>query len=224
MFGRTERLFTGGQRALARREFPTAERLLREALARDPGRAHIRLYLAHALAEQGRQDDAERELATAMAQGPSSFVFPLHLGILALDGGEPNRARDAVAAAARLAPDNRLVAGYAELLRWTESGGPPSPRLASLVAEQDESFRARVLLRLAETTLELHGSKAAAALLDSPPDTVDLPLPLWLGSLRHPDRLEYAERLLERDRYEDAALVITSRPELLTDARAPALL
>src|SRR5688572_28766173 len=119
MFGRTERLFSRGQRALARRDFVGAERLLREALGRDPGRPHIRLYLAHALAGQGRQADAERELAAATGRAPTSFVFPLHLGIVVLDDGEVARARDAFRAAARLAPDNPLVAGYVELARWT---------------------------------------------------------------------------------------------------------
>lgn len=224
MFGRTERLFSRGQRALARRDFGGAERLLREALARDPGWPHMRLYLAHALAGQGRQAEAECELAGAIGRAPTSFVLPLHLGIVVLDAGEPARARDALQAAARLAPDNPLVAGYVELARWTECGGTPPAQLARLAGELPESFRARVLLRLAETTLEALGGKAALALLDPPPEPIDLPLPLWFGSLRHRGRLEYAEHLLDRGRFEEAVLVVTSEPRLVADARASALL
>jgi hypothetical protein len=224
MFGRTERLFSRGQRALARRDFAGAERLLREALARDPAYAHVYLYLAHALAGQERAAEAERAIATATTLSVGSFVFPLHRGILALDAGEPARARSAVEAAARLAPDNRLVAGYAELVEWTERAGPPSARLAELAGELPESFGARALLRLAETTRATHGPRAAVALLDAPPEPIGLPLTLWLGGLRHRDRLEHVEQLLRRERFEEAACVLAAEPALMRDARAPALL
>jgi tetratricopeptide (TPR) repeat protein len=224
MFGATEQLFSRGQRALAQRDFSGAERLLRAALARDPAYAHVHLYLAHALAEQERLVDAERSLATAMKMAPALFVFPLHHGIVLLDAGDPARARAAVARAARLAPDNGLVAGYAHLVAWTESGGPPPPRLAELVGELPESFRVRALLRLAEITLEMRGPKGALDLLDPPPEPMGLPFTLWLAALRHGDRLAYAERLVERGRFEEAAYLITSRPALMADPRGPALL
>ncbi|PYM79270.1 MAG: hypothetical protein DME13_26545, partial [Candidatus Rokuibacteriota bacterium] len=57
-FDRTERCLTRGQCALARRDFATAEALLREALAQDPQYSHIQMYLAHALAEQERRAEA----------------------------------------------------------------------------------------------------------------------------------------------------------------------
>jgi tetratricopeptide (TPR) repeat protein len=224
MFGRTEQLFSRGQRALARRDFSGAERLLRAALARDPGYAHIHLYLAHALAEQERLADAERSLTTAMRMAPALFVFPLHHGIILLDAGDPARARDAVAAAARLAPDNRLVAGYGQLAAWTECGGPPPARLAELAGELPESFRARALLHLAETALTARGPRSALDLLDPPSEPVGLPFTLWLAALRHGDRLDYAARLVERGRFEEASYVIASRPALMADPRTPALL
>lgn len=224
MFGRTERLFSRGQRALARRDFAAAETLLREALATDPDYAHIHLYLAHALAEQERLAEAERSLAVALDLAPTSFVFHLHHGIIVLDAGDPARAHDAVAAAARLAPGNRVVAGYAELVAWTQRGGPPTARLAQQAGDLPESFGARALLRLAETTLETRGAKAAVALLDPPPEPMGLPFMLWLGGLRHRDRLGYAEHLLDRERFDEAAYFIASQPTLMADARAPALL
>ena len=82
MFGRTERLFWRGQRALSRRDFVTAETLLRAALARSPGDPHLYLYLAHALAEQERVGEAEHALARAIELAPSPFVFHLHLSLI----------------------------------------------------------------------------------------------------------------------------------------------
>ena len=224
MFGRTERLFSRGQRALARRDFAAAETLLRAALAAAPAYAHIHLYLAHALAEQERLPEAERALAAAIDMAPTSFVFPLHHGIIVLDAGEAARAADAFAAAARLAPDNRFVAGYAELASWTERGGPPTARLAEQAGELSESFGGRVLLRLAETTLETRGGAAAVALLDPPPEPIGLSLGLWLGGLRHRNRLDYAEQLLGRRRFDEAAVFIASQPGLMADPRGPGLL
>jgi tetratricopeptide (TPR) repeat protein len=224
MFGRTERLLSRGQRALSRRDFAGAETLLRDAVAADPADARIHLYLAQALAEQDRVQDAEATLTAAADMAPEAFVVPLHHGIVVLDAGEPARARGFVADAARLAPDNRLVAGYGELMAWSEHGGRPSVRLAELAGELSEAFRARVLLRLAEVTLQARGPRAAVALLELPPEPMGLPFTLWLGGLRHRDRLEYAEQLLSRERFEDAAYFIASQPSLMADSRAPALL
>ena len=224
MFGRAERLFSRGQRALSRRDFTGAEALLRQALAAHPDSAHVRLYLAHALAEQDRLPEAEHELAVASDRAPSAFVFPLHHGIVVLDAGDPSRARAAFATASRLAKDNRLVAGYVDLARWYEHAGAPPVSLAAPAREFAESLGARVLLHLAETVLDTRGPKAAVALLDPPPEPMGLPLSLWLGSLRHRDRLRYAERLLERQRFDEAAEFVAAQPALMADPRAPALL
>src|SRR5919109_2311596 len=135
MFGRTERLFSRGQRALSRGDYAGAEAALRAALARTPNDPHLHLYLAHALAEQERLADAERALAIATELAPTAFVFPLHHGILLVDAGDPGRARTFTARAAALAPHNRLVEGYGELVEWAERGGPPSARLVELAGE-----------------------------------------------------------------------------------------
>src|SRR5207247_2179983 len=118
------------QHALARRDFPAAEALLREALARDPDYAHVHMYLAHALAEQERLAEAEAALARALALAPGIFVFPLHLGIVRLDAGDTGGARLALESAARLAADNPLVAGYLDLVAWGDAG--PRDALAAL--------------------------------------------------------------------------------------------
>jgi predicted negative regulator of RcsB-dependent stress response len=224
MLRRPDRLLSRGQRALFRRDFVGAEALLREALTEASGQAPIHLYLAHALAEQGRLAEAERSLAVATDMAPASFVYPLHRGIMLLDAGDPARARDAFAASARLALDNRLVAGYVELAAWTEDGRAPSVRLAELALEPSDAFRARALLRLAETTLERHGRRAAVRLLEPPPEPLGLPFSQWLGALRYRDRLAYAEQLLGRERFDEAVCFIASQPPLMADPRAPALL
>ena len=224
MFGRTDRLFWRGQRALSRGDFVTAEMLLRAALARAPHDAHLHLYLAHALAEQERVSEAEQALARAVELAPSAFVFRLHHAIVLLDAREAGRARAAVSAASALAPGNRLVEGYAELVAWAARGGPPSRRLMELSGELPESFGARALLQLAQVTLETRGPHAMLDVLEPPPEPVGLPLGLWVGALRYRDRVRFAETLVERRRFGAAVDFLAAEPALMRDARTPALL
>src|SRR2546428_124508 len=169
-FDRTERCLTRGQHALARRDFPAAEALLREALARDPDYAHGHMYLAHALAEQERLAEAEAALARAMALAPGIFVFPLHLGIVRLDAGDTGGARLALESAARLAPDNPPLAGYLDLVAWEQGDYTRLVGLGRSARELPESFRARLLLRLAAARLATRGPKTAIALLEPSPE------------------------------------------------------
>jgi hypothetical protein len=224
-FDPTERRLTRGQKALARRDWVAAEALLRETLALDPAYAHVHLYLAHALAEQERGADAEAALARAMALAPDNHVFPLHLGIVRLDAGDPAGAREALEAAARLAPENPLVAGYRDLVAW--EGGDPAA-LAALgrhARDLPESFRARLLLRLAAAALAARGPGAALALLAPPDDApLGLTLPAPLRRRWRRRRLERAERLVARERFEAAADYLAAQPDALEEPGAPALL
>jgi tetratricopeptide repeat protein len=224
MFGRTERLLSRGQLALSRRDYTAAETLLRAAVARTPRDPHAHLYLAHALAEQERLAEAERALAVATALAPTAFVFRLHQGIVLLDAGDLPRARAALLTASTAAPDNRLVAGYKELVAWAERGGPASARLVELAGELPESFGARVLLHLARVTLETRGPRAVLEVVETPPEPPGLPLALWVGALRYRDRVRYVEDLIRRERFDDAVYFIAAQPALLRDARAPMLL
>ena len=206
-FDRTERCLTRGQCALARRDFATAEALLREALAQDPQYSHIQMYLAHALAEQERRAEAEAALERAMALAPDNFVFPLHLGIIRLDADDAAGAREALPRAARLASDNALVAGYLDLVAWETSGRRDTlAAVGRRARDLPESFRARLLLRLAATTLAARGPKAALALLEPPPERpFEIPLPASLRRRRRRRRLARARRLADAGRFEDAA-------------------
>jgi hypothetical protein len=224
MVGRTHGLVSRGQHALSRRDYMAAERLLRAAVGRSPRDPHAHLYLAHALAEQERLAEAERALAVAAELAPAAFVFRLHQGIVLLDAGDLPRARAALQSASTAAPQNRLVAGYGELVAWAEQGGPPRPRLVELAGELPESFGARVLLHLARVTLETRGPRAILEVVETPPEPFGLPLALWLGALRYRDRVRYAEDLIGRGRFEDAVYFIAAQPALLRDARVPDLL
>jgi tetratricopeptide (TPR) repeat protein len=224
-FDRAGRCLTRGQRALARRDFSDAERLLREALERRPRSAHVHLYLAHALAEQERLADAEAALDRAVELAPRNFVVPLHLAIVRLDAGQHAPAREALERAARLAPDNPLVAGYLDLVAWAEGEHGRLDAVGRRARELPESFRARLLLHLAAWTLRTHGGKAAVALLEPPPDrpfAIRLPAPLRARWRRR--RGERARRLLEAGRFEDAADYLAAQPGALEEPEAHALL
>ena len=224
-FDRAGRCLTRGQRALARRDFLDAERLLREALGGRPHSAHVHLYLAHALAEQERLADAEAAFERAAALAPHNFVVPLHLAIVRLDAAQHARAGEALERAARLAPDNPLVAGYLDLGAWAEGEHGRLDGLGRRARELPESFRARLLLHLAAWTLRTRGGKAAVALLEPPPDRpLAIRLPAPLRARWHRRRGERARRLLEAGRFEDAADYLAAQPGALDDADAHALL
>ena len=225
-FDRTERCLTRGQHALARRDFPAAEALLREALARDPDYAHVHMYLAHALAEQERLAEAEAALARAMALAPGIFVFPLHLGIVRLDAGDTGGARLALESAARLAPDNPLVAGYLDLVAWETAGQRDTlAALGRSARDLPESFRARLLLRFAAARLATRGPKTAIALLEPPPEPpLGIRLPASLRRRWCRRRLARARRLVDAGRFEDAADSLAGRPDVLEEPGAGELL
>jgi tetratricopeptide (TPR) repeat protein len=224
-FDRTERCLARSQRALARRNFPDAERLLREALIADPLRPHLHMYLGHALAEQERLRDAEAALERAAALAPDNFVFPLHLGIVRLDAGQYAVAREALARGARLAPDNPLIAGYLDLVAWAEGEDRRLEALGRRARHLPESFRARLLLHVADWALRTRGGPAAVALLAPPPDrpfAIRLPGPLHARWRRR--RGERARRLLEAGRFEEAADYLAAQPGALDEPEAHALL
>ncbi len=211
-FDRTERCLTRGQHALARRDFPAAEALLREALARDPDYAHVHMYLAHALAEQERLAEAEAALARAMALAPGIFVFPLHLGIVRLDAGDTGGARLALESAARVAWE---TAGQRDTLA----------ALGRSARDLPESFRARLLLRLAAARLATRGPKTAIALLELPPEPpLGIRLPASLRRRWRRRRLARARRLVDAGRFEDAADSLAGRPDVLEEPGAGELL
>src|SRR5260370_2260481 len=127
-----------------------------------------------------------------MALAPDNFVFPLHLGIIRLDADGAAGAREALRRGARLASDNALVAGYLDLVAWETAGRRDTlAALGRRARDLPESFRARLLLRLAATTLAARGPKAALALLEPPPErpfAVPLPAPFGARLRRRPLR------------------------------------
>jgi len=224
-FDRTERCLRRGQRALAHRDFVSAEALLRDAVAADPQSAPSHLYLAHALAEQERLTDAETALARAGALAPDNFVFPLHLAIVRLDAEQRAPAREALVRAARLAPDNPLVGGYRDLVAWEDGDRAALSALRDHARHLPESFRARLLLRLASMALGTRGGKAALALLEPAPDPpFGIPLPPPLRSRWRRRRLARARGLVEAGRLDDAADYLAAQPDALAEPGARELL
>jgi tetratricopeptide repeat protein len=220
-FDRAERCLTRGQRALARRDFAGAEKLLREAITRDSRLAHAHLYLAHALAEEERLTDAETTLERGAALAPANFVFPLHLAILRLDADQRAPARDALGRALQLASDNPLVIGYRHLIAWEDGDPGALEALRREARELPESFRARLLLRLAATALATRGGAAAVSLLEPAPEP-PFGIP-WSPALRarwRRRRLVRAQKLVEAGRMEDAAEYLAAQPDTLSEPGA----
>jgi tetratricopeptide (TPR) repeat protein len=224
-FDRAGRYLTRGQRALARRDFAGAEKLLREAITRDSRLAHAHLYLAHALAEQERLTDAETTLDRGAALAPANFVFPLHLAILRLDADQRAPARDALARALQLAPDNPLVVGYRHLIAWEDGDRGALEALRRQARELPESFRARLLLRLAARALAARGGAAAVSLLEPAPEPpFGIPLPPGLRARWRRRRLERARKLVEAGHMEDAAEYLAAQPDALSEPGAREML
>jgi len=224
-FDRAGRCLTRGQRALARRDFASAETLLREALACTSLSAHAHLYLAHALAEQERLTEAETALDRAAALAPDNFVVPLHLAIVRLDADQRATARDALMRAARLARANPLVAGYLDLIAWEDGDRRALDSLRRRARGLPESFRARLLLRLTAAALAARGGGAALALLEPAPEPpFGLPLPRGLRARWRRHRLQRAQRLVEAGRLEDAADYLAAQPDALSEPGARELL
>ena len=224
-FDRAGRCLTRGQRALARRDFSAAETALHEAIALDPLSAHAHLYLAHALAEQQRLTDAEAALERGAALAPENFVLPLHLAIVRLDADQPARAREALGRAAALAADNPLVAGYRAVVTWGDGDRGALEALRRQARELPESFRARLLLRLAAGALAARGGAAALALLEPVPEReLGIPWPRALRAGWRRRRVARAQRLVAAGRMEDAADYLAARPDALTESGARELL
>jgi len=183
------------------------------------------MYLGHALAEQERLEEAEAAFERAEALDPGNFVFPLHRAIVRLDAERRAPAREALERAARLAADNVLVAGYRDLLAWEEGDRARLATLGRRARELPESFRARLLLRVAATTLVMRGGAAAVAVLAPEPERpLGIPLPGPLRARWRRRRLERARRLVDTGRVEDAADYLAAQPDALDEPGARELL
>ena len=98
---RVEQVFRQGQRALRAHDLEHAVELLRQGVELDPGYARLRCWLARALAEAGRMDEADEAFAAATAlraeradlADRSRAVVPLERGLAWLDHGDVARAR-----------------------------------------------------------------------------------------------------------------------------------
>lgn len=86
-------------------DWSRAERLLRAAVRRAPGKVEYRVGLAFLLSTAGRRNDAVRELERARELKPVTSVVSADLGFMFLYSGLPGRAAEACERAFALAPD-----------------------------------------------------------------------------------------------------------------------
>ncbi len=112
-----------------------AIRACRDGLARHPQYLSVRVILARALAEQGRVDDASRELQAVLQQAPDNLAATRDLADLHLRGEEYQAALEWFKRASELSPhDPAIQARIDELTRLLENavaeslaaGAPPS--------------------------------------------------------------------------------------------------
>src|SRR5262249_36353899 len=159
------------------------------------------------------------------ALAPANFVFPLHLAIIEVDADQRAAARDALARARRLAPDNPLVVGYRHLIAWEDGDRGALEALRRQARELPESFRARLLLRLAATALAARGGAAAVSRLEPAPEPpFGIPLPPALRARWRRRRLERARKFVEAGHMEDAAEYLAARPDALSEPGAREML
>ncbi|MBM3999716.1 MAG: tetratricopeptide repeat protein [Planctomycetes bacterium] len=93
------------------------ERLLREALAREPNHRAARMLLADLLADQGRVDESERELGERLRVDPRDAQAHHSLGLLLESTGRRDEALAAYRDAVRHEPENPLYILSLETLR-----------------------------------------------------------------------------------------------------------
>ena len=145
---KTERLFSRGQRLLARGSFEDAIQSFDRAIASDSSYAHIYLYKALALAELERYDQAVAQIDEATRLNSRNFVFSLYLGCIHFDERRLDAAATAFRQAASLDPGNTLVSSYQLLTEYVSGRKEALARLAPQLNSLPDSFKARLLVAL----------------------------------------------------------------------------
>lgn len=145
---RTERLFSKGQRLLARGCFEDAIQSFDRAIASDSRYAHIYMYKALALAELEKYDEAVAQIEEATRLDSPNFVFSMYLGCIHFDERRFDSAAAAFRQAASLAPDNSLVSSYQLLTEYVRGSKGALARLAPQLNTLPDSFKARLLVVL----------------------------------------------------------------------------
>jgi tetratricopeptide (TPR) repeat protein len=144
----TERLFSRGQRLLARGCFEDAIQSFDRAIASDSSYAHIYVYKALALGELERYDQAIAQIDEATRLNSRNFVFSLYLGCIHFDEHRLDAAGAAFRQAASLDPGNTLVSSYQLLTEYVSGRKGALARLAPQLNSLPDSFKARLLVAL----------------------------------------------------------------------------
>src|SRR5262249_2476498 len=105
-------------------------------------------------------------------------------------------------------------AGYLQLIAWEDGDRGALETLRRQARELPESFRARLLLRLAAKAIATRGGAAAVALLEPAPEPpFRIPLPAALRARWRRRRLERTQRLVEAGRVGGAAAYLAAQPD-----------
>lgn len=165
-----------GRSLLALSRTDEALEALREASALAPSSADIAIAMGDALAAKGALPTAIAEYQRALRLDPSATQAHLHLAVLWLDAGEPDKAEAELtsaetngAAAELIAPIHTAIAEHRVLQR--SSGGYVRHLFDQFAADYDERMRSRLGYSAPETlrdlcTLLLGPPRKSLAVLD----------------------------------------------------------
>jgi len=102
-------LFFGAQAALMEKEYETAEEAFKKCVALNYNTAESVGFLSTAMKEQGKMEEAEKELAAAVALYPDNLDILIQAVNFYIDQGKNEEAEKSLSAAIKLAPDNTAL-------------------------------------------------------------------------------------------------------------------
>ena len=117
-------LFFGAQAALMEKEYETAEEAFKKCVALNYNTAESVGFLSTAMKEQGKMEEAEKELAAAVALYPDNLDILIQAVNFYIDQGKNEEAEKSLSAAIKLAPDNTalvLIGNNQDALSYHES-------------------------------------------------------------------------------------------------------
>jgi tetratricopeptide (TPR) repeat protein len=119
---------------------------LSQAIRRDPGQSLPYYHLAIALAKMGRFGEAVQVGRRLVALDPGNLGGWNNLGLMALQGGQPDEAKRAFAESERLAPDNATAMfGSLAIMDMAGQADPDAPLLAKALRLHPDDPRLQAL-------------------------------------------------------------------------------
>ncbi|MFT5824269.1 MAG: tetratricopeptide (TPR) repeat protein [Crocinitomix sp.] len=101
--------FFGGQAALMEKEYETAEAAFKKCIDVNYNTGESVGFLAESMKEQGKMDEAEKELAAAVSKYPNNLDLLIQSINFYIDQDKNEEAEKALSAAIKLAPENTAL-------------------------------------------------------------------------------------------------------------------